>query len=119
MDKVFERMLAKAEEIRNEQRRLFKFSPSHSSPAPHASQMAEMIRYGQKQGLFSGVIHKGTASEEYLSQVAEAAAFILEFFHGEDIGPVLDLTSEEKIQIALRAEEKAKDVVSATRTFGC
>ena len=111
MDKTFERMLAEAEEIRNEQRRLFKFCPYLSSPDLYKAKIAEVIRYGTVHSLLSGTIDDGTASKEYLSLTAEFSAFVLEFYHKEDIGSVLNLTREEKTQIIMRANEKARAVL--------
>ncbi len=75
---------------------------------PHAKKMKEMIVYGGERGLLTGNIFDGTASEEYLGQMAEGAAFILEN-HGERIGRIDDFSKEQKLNIISSAKKIAEE----------
>ena len=69
--------------------------------------MKEMIDYGREKGLLTGNIFDGTASEEYLGQAAESAAFILEN-HGKTVGAIDAFSREQKFNIINFAKKIAE-----------
>jgi len=72
----------------------------------HATCMANMLMYADSKGLLTGNIFQGTASEEKLNQAAEMAACLLEVVHEYDVGPILDLPDNKKLEIIELAKEK-------------
>lgn len=111
MNTTFRAMLLEAERIRMGCR-------ATQDIRPHAQFMSKMICYGREQQLLLGSLENGTASEEFLAQAAEMAACILEVIHGENIGSVLALSREEKMEIILRAKEKAESDITAAKRRG-
>jgi len=111
VDPKFQAMLVEAEEIRAQCVRT-------GDIGPHAAQMTKMINYGQNHNLLTGNIFDGSASDEFLSHATEMAACCLEVIYKEKIGPVLNLSDSEKIEINRLAVAKARAKMSFFERFG-
>lgn len=51
------------------------------------------------KNLITGDVFLGTASEENIALATEIAAGIFEIIHGREIGSVLDLTPDQKLEL--------------------
>lgn len=111
MDEKFRKMLLESEKIRARCR-------STRNIGPHARQMTKMIGYAQEKKLFIGSVLARNANEELLNHTVEIAACSLEIIHGEEIGPVIALSSEKKMEIILRAKAKAEQAVALAKKHG-
>ena len=96
MNAEIRRTLIRAEQIRQ----------TRNMPM-HAMIMSDIMKFFRTNKIPGGNVFNGTASEEKLAIATEIAAGVLEFCHGEEIGSVMNLSTEEKVELNRRAKLKA------------
>jgi len=92
MNKRFRELLEEAERIR-----------ATGNRELHAQQVILTIYFGQEEGLLSGKVLAGTASDENFALTTEIGAGCLEFDTNERVGSVLELSRAEQIELNCRA----------------
>lgn len=100
MDATFEQMLIEAERIRASRK------TRDFILRPYQRHFHSMSEYVHKQGFIPRRIEDWSANDEYLALCTELAIYFLEEDLAEEIGSVLDLSTEEKVSLIERVRSK-------------